>query len=841
MATSNDRWAQTDALFDAALDLSPEERPAFLDRACGEDRELRAAVDSLLEASADTEAFLEPGQVPWPEGERMSETLSPALSSGDRVGQYRILDELGWGGMAEVYLAERVGEDFEQKVALKVLQPGQVTSDSLRRFRQERRIVASLNHPNIASLLDGGLTADQRPFFAMEYVDGEAIDSYCDRRGLGLEERIRLFCDVAAAVQYAHRNLLIHRDLKPANILVTAEGQVKLLDFGIAKLLEDPEDLAPETRTEFLWMTPEFASPEQVRGDTVTTATDQYQLGLLLYRLLTGQSPFRLARRSIGEVLQAVREMDPEIPSRAVAHPGPGCSREDLAKLATFRRTTPRRLRGALRGNLDAVLGKALRRDAEQRYRSLALMIDDLHRHLDDRPAQALGAAWWPRFRSFLGRHRLGVASALAFALLLTSYAVTVFQKGRQLTAQRDLARAAAEESQVVKAFLVDLFERSDPYENPGEVTVRSLLDRGSTDLARGFEGRPLLEAELRHVLGRTYLRLRAFEPAMENLAVAVDLLRRLAPGGPDLAQGLNDLARALQGIGDYQTAEQMHREALALRREAFGSEHPKISGSLHNLSSVLEILGRYAEAEELVREALAMDLALHHTEDHRDVAYDLNSLGRLLARRGQWEEAEAFFQRALESRRKVLGSDHPSVATTLRWLSRVYLESGRVDAAEAAAREALDLHRVTLFEEHHEVSLDREALAAVWIERGELAAAERSLQRARAAHVVPDGEARRFLARNLALEGALRSRGGRRAEAIETYEEALELFLADLPDFHPEVASARVDLAAELLATGRVAEASSHLQRAVEIREAVFGIEHPWTREARELLGLGS
>jgi serine/threonine-protein kinase len=354
-------------ILDLALELAPEERAALLDGACAGDPELRAEVEAIL-AGADAPVFFESPAIAFADPLLESE---PEALDGAVVGPYRLIRELGHGGMGIVYLAERADGQFEQRVALKLIRRGMDSDEILRRFIAERQVLARLSHAHIARLLDGGVTAEGQPWFAMEYVAGLPLDRSCEERGLDITERLALFGKVCEAVQYAHRNLVVHRDLKPSNILVTAAGDIKLLDFGIAKALStDPAD-ETVTRAEQRLMTPEYAAPEQLRGELVTTATDVYALGAILYLLLTGRSAHQLAGRTPTERERVICEVEPELPSLAV-------------------RGTPRdRLRRRLAGDLDTIVLKALRKEPSRRYASVDAMIEDLDRHRTGLPVRA--------------------------------------------------------------------------------------------------------------------------------------------------------------------------------------------------------------------------------------------------------------------------------------------------------------------------------------------------------------------------------------------------------------------------------------------------------------------
>jgi len=469
------RRCQIEALFDDALLQPTEERAAFVvERAAGDDA-LAAEVLALLAAHTRADGILEVGSA--------ADLLPPAEAPVERIGPYRVLARLGSGGMGVVYLAERDDGQFRRRVAIKLIRRGLDSIEVYRRFLAERQILAALDHPGIAKLLDGGTTEDGHPFLVMEYVEGLPIDVYCDRHRLNVEQRLRLFRQVCSAVHYAHQNLVIHRDLKPSNILVTESGQVKLLDFGIAKLLNPSLAgvTAPVTRTDHRIMTPEYASPEQVRGEALSTVSDVYALGALLYELLCGHRPYRLAGRSPVDVARAICEEDPERPStrvlraEVVARADGESAEISPAQVSAARGTTPERLRRRLRGDLDDIVMMALRKEPARRYASAELLGQDIDRHLEGLPVLAHRGGYWYRAQRLVKRHRVSAAAALAAISLVAGTGVALWsaaQAGRErdrAAEARDRAEDALARSEAVTSFLMGLFEASDPYTVPGD------------------------------------------------------------------------------------------------------------------------------------------------------------------------------------------------------------------------------------------------------------------------------------------------------------------------------------------------------------------------------------
>jgi serine/threonine-protein kinase len=483
------RLRRVEAVLDAALTREPAEWPSLLDETCSGDPELRREVEALLARVHSAERFLESPPAAAAaaliaETHALEVSHSASARDGQRIGAYRIVRELGRGGMSRVFLGERADGQFQHQVALKLLRPGLDSELDRERFRGERQILASLSHPNIARLFDGGITDDGEPYLVMEYVEGEPLDRYCITHNLSLAERLTLFLRVAEATQYAHRNLVVHRDLKPSNILVTADGTVKLLDFGLAKLLAPSTVFAPlTTRTGHRWMTPEYAAPEQVRGDAVSTLTDVYQLGVVLYELLSGHLPFADRPRSLHELERAILDEEPVPPSTAVLR-------------ADARREEARLRSRALRGDVDAIVMKALHKEPERRYASAAALQEDIERFRTGRAVSARPDGAGYRLRKLVRRNRTAATAAgIAAAALLVATAFSVSQ-AREARRQRDVARVQARRQ--VAMTEVQLVLASDS-RGPGGRTLTPIerIELAEQALVRRFRSEPWLVAEL--------------------------------------------------------------------------------------------------------------------------------------------------------------------------------------------------------------------------------------------------------------------------------------------------------------------------------------------------------
>ncbi len=800
-----ERWDRVNQILLEALEHADPERAAFLDRACGDDGELRREVESLLASDAEPELMR---RLEQPAFELLARSAAD-LGAGQRIGPYRVIREIDRGGMGTVYLAVRADDECERRVAIKILKRGTDTAEISRRFQIERQILAHLEHPNIAKLYEGGTTEDHRQYFVMEYVEGECIDRDCDARRLTLRQRIELFRKVLKAVQFAHQNLVVHRDLKPGNILVTADGEPKLLDFGIAKLLHPETGLSMTvTATGERLMTPEYASPEQVRSEPITTASDVYSLGVLLYELLTGHRPYRLKTRQQEEVRRVICDVEPERPSTAVSRVEEVRTRDGTTTVLTpetvsrSRSEEPRRLRRRLSGDLDNIVLMALRKEPLRRYASVEQFSEDLRRYLEGRPVRARKDTFAYRTGKLLRRRKREVAAGVVAALLLAG---VIFDRERQ---QRQTARAR-DRAQRVSEFLIELFEVSDPSEARGNsVTAREILDRGAERIEQELREEPELQAALMHTMGKVFMSLGLYEGATPLLETALAQRRRVhGRRHPEIAESLSALAELLFVKGHYDAAEPLFREALAIERELKGTEHPDVGEALKGLGIVLMRKGEIEAAESLLEEALAIQRRLPGPE-HPDTVATLNNLAAVLHQKGDYEAAEPLFREALATKRKQMGEDHPAVALALNNLAMVLYQKGDYEAAESLFRKSLAMAQKLLGPEHPNVSRALTNLARVLQARGDSPAAESLVREALVIRRRQLDSDHPDVGRGLTHLAELLQARGEWEAAEPQAREAVEILRRKLPRGHWRIARAESVLGASLSAAGRFGEA---------------------------------
>jgi len=682
VSAPSDHFNRVDQIFDAALDLPDAEQAAFVERTCGPDAVLRTQVMRLLRAHRLSATFFRTPALqfvaPILEAEDFLTTVTPPVPQ--RIGHFRVVGVLGRGGMGEVYLAERDDGQFEQRVALKVIQ--QRTAGLVQRFLDERRILALLEHPGIARLVDGGLTAEGLPYFAMELVEGEPIDRYCETRALSVERRIELFSAVCDAVSFAHGHLVIHRDLKPSNILVTPDGQIKLLDFGIAKLLT-PDSTADTTRTQFHAMTPEFAAPEQLRGGPVSTATDVYALGVLLYILLTGQRPYDVRGKSPVELEQIICQQEPPRPSSKAAD----------------------HLRRHLRGDLDVIVLTALQKEPQRRYQSAAVLKQELARFLSGLPIIARPDSPGYRARKFIGRHRLGVTGTSVIALLVIAYVVTALADRQRVQRALVEAQAGTRKAEQVTDFMLGLFQAAERGQALTDtVTARELLSRGLVQ-ARALTAQPELRAQMLDVIGRLHMQLNDDADARPLLEEALQIRRQLyGEIHPDVLTSMANVATVAERTQDLDRAISLRRKVLAGRRHMSGPDDPKSMDALQALASALHAAGNSVEGDPLFDEWL-----LRFARRPREVtawhADQLTTAAKLILYRGEAERAEAMHRDALAMRRLLFGERHHLVVTSLVALGSLLGQTQRLDEAASVQREAADILRATYPQGHPQLA----------------------------------------------------------------------------------------------------------------------------------------
>jgi eukaryotic-like serine/threonine-protein kinase len=758
---------------------------------------------------------------------------------GDRIGPYRVLRTLGVGGMGEVYLAERADAEFEQQVAIKVVFGSSLTRGVQSRLKIERQILAQLDHPNIAHLLDGGSLPDGTAYIVMEYVDGIPIDAFCDSQRLDVAARLKLFQTICAAVHYAHQNLIVHRDLKPSNILVTAVGVPKLLDFGIAKLLDEGragQHTLAVTHADFRLMTPDHASPEQVRGQAITTSSDVYVLGVLLYKLLTGNSPFVIPTMRLSDIERAICEKDPLLPSHSVSTKHSA----EMRSIADARSTSPARLRRSLRGDLDTMVFMAMRKEPERRYASAQQMASDIQRYLDGKPVIARRDTMSYRSAKFVRRHWLPVTAGVSAVFMILAFATTTYVQSLRIAAERDrvaVQRERAEHERVraeeVSNFLVDLFKLSDPEENRGnKVTARELLDSSAKRLRAGLNDQPETKAALLSTVGAVYDSLGQYQDALPIL----DESLQLQPQAHDRSRvnTLLELGRAHIGAGKLSDAEAPLQEALHLAQNNFGAASLESGHTLWELGMLRLQQGQNGEAKDLFTRSLG--ILEQSNAPQADISEVLDDLATVYTREQQWALAKQTYERSLQIDRHALGEDHPRVARRFNNLAIVAQNMGDLLGAERLYRESIRLHERTYGERHPETAAVKGNLGLLLQREGRLAEAEpllRSALDAKLAVYGPDHYKVGYTRVSLAM--LLHDQGNLTAAESE-FRAALAIYDKSLPANHLYRASALMYLARLLVDIGKSDEAFALSEQSLKILTSILPASSAPTAQAHAI-----
>lgn len=821
--TLPEQWKRIHELLDELLDLEPDAAAARLSEVARTDAELADAVRDLLSEDGRTSG----GLLDRPldsmvggllDGDDVDEAEPPTHLVGQTIGPYRILGPLGRGGMGEVLLAERADGDFDHRVALKIVRGGLDRGDVADRFRHERQILAKLTHPNIAVLHDGGTTPEGVPWFAMEYVEGERITDWCDRHCLDVDDRLKLFDGVCDAVAYAHRNLVIHRDIKPSNVFVTESGEVKLLDFGIAKVLDSD---AEATASVHRYLTPAYAAPEQVSGGHTSTGTDIYSLGVLLYQLLSGHHPHGDTSRSV-EIARAIVEDDPPDPSTVAAR---DLGTRTANEVAACRGVAPEALRRKLRGDLDNIVRRALRKNPEARYASVADLREDLRRHRESLPVSARPATVRYRVRKFVRRHRLGASAAVAVAVALVLGFAGVAWQARIASQERDRATAEAARAEAVKDYLLEVFAAADPVvESGASLTALELAERGAQRLETRFQDEPEIRAELTQVLGVVLTRFGQFDRADSLLTYALDQHRRL--GREDAwYDTLIELGSNARWRGDLELAATRFREAADHLDVSPTTTDARAANALGQYGLVLAMQAQLAEADSVTR---AAEQIARRTESPL-LAELLSNRAYIAQELSEMEEAERLYVEALEEHRRLVPEGDVAMARTLISLGDLDLEMRRGELSEQRNREALVILRREFGDAGHpDIATVLNNIVAAIQTSGAPGDQMGLLEEALAIYRKHLGtDKHRLIAGTLGNMAVAHYYAGDLEAAAATMDECIVSMRGALGDDHPDLITPMMNRGVMLSNQGRLQESEAQYHEALAVAEKALGPDH--------------
>ncbi|MFK8016186.1 MAG: tetratricopeptide repeat protein [Gammaproteobacteria bacterium] len=821
------QWEEIRAHFDAAVELDEMERADYLLKRCS-DPLMRRQVSLMLmadEEDSDDLSLIVKGAA--------NQSFTPTIAPGTRLGAFEIIDDIDHGGMGSVYLAKRADEEFEQFVAIKVVNVALAGGQALSRFKSERQILARLEHPNIARLIDGGTTEAGAPYLVMEYVKGVAIDDYCDNKMLTTTQRLDLFMQVCSAIHVAHQNLIVHRDIKPANILVTDDGEPKPLDFGIAKLPEPQSsgNTLAVTQANMRLFTPLFASPEQVQGKTITTASDIYSLGVLLYILLLGTSPYRVTGDEQESLLAAICTANPERPSTRVttvaAEIGDG--------VFDVRGTTASNLRKRLRGDLDNIVLMALRKEPERRYESARALAKDIENYLRDRPVSARHDTLGYRLGKYVRRNAAAVTVATAATIGLVTLA-TFYTL--QLAQERDRAQRAAVEATQTAEFLQNLFRVTDPNENSGEeITARMLLDQGARQLDATLKDQPRVRAALQSTIGNVYASLGMNSEARSMLEQSLAALENQS--GPTYAEQidvLNALSHVLLGEEDFDQAEALAERAIALTQNLPDNDVKRFESQLTKTDVALAL----AEYDGLEKVLLPMLEELEAQGLQNDLIYaqTLTTLAQAYEFSSDFARADATMRRAIALYEKTLGSAHSDTIFARRMLAFMLDRQQKYAEAEPLLLNALASSQRLFGDVHRDVAMAQGELGTLYRHWGKTEKAmsflEASLQSSRLLHGSNHSDVGYDLVAVANIGYSLRGM----SFSEPRFKEALEIYSRTLPEDHPVVAAALIAYAHRLEQEKRPDEARPLIERGQAICAASLPPEHWLTAQFDILSG---
>jgi len=847
------RWERLQTLFHEALRVSDSDRTAFVARECAGDPEMEANILAMLEEDSHGADLLDDDFA-----KVARDVLERPVPIPRNIGPYRILRVLGEGGMGVVYLGER--DDLSGLAAIKVLRDASLSPARIDRFVSEQRTLVRLNHPAIVRLFDADMLADQTPYFVMEHVDGKAITEYCQSNSKSIAERLNLFCEVCDAVQHAHGHAIIHRDLKPSNILVTEDGSVKLLDFGIAKQLQRVDRPASQTQTALRIMTPAYAAPEQILGRPVGVYTDVYALGVLLYELLAGKLPFDFNGLSPAQAEKQVVETEAEKVSTALRQGnGPAGS------------TSPTSGNGNLDwADLDVLCSKAMHKDPARRYPTADALRQDVGRFLRNEPLEARPDNIRYRAGKFVRRNLRAVA--VAFVAAIAFVGIIGFYTAR-LAEARNTALAEANSASRIQAFMLDLFRGGDEESGPADsLRVETLLERAALEAA-SFRSEPAIQAEIYATLGSLYQGLGNLDQADSLLSSALQIRRTIfGPGHHEIAESMVMLGLLRVEQARFEEAEQMVRVALRVAERRLDPQHATIQNARAALGYVYQSRGKYAESIDVLngavrrlapesaerREALT-ELANSHYymgnyavfdslneellemntqvygEDHPAVGDNLMNRGAVAFQRGRYDLAEAAYRHALEIFSTYHGPNHPQTASSMTALGRALVYQERAEEAEPLLRRALTVREQVFGPEHPDVATTRNELGAAALSRGDLAAAEREYIRVTDIYRTVYGEDHYYIGIALSNLASVYMRAGAHERAEPIFREVIDIFERKLSAEHFNTAIARIKLGRVLVNQQRFAEAERHLRTGYDLLLAQADPSVSWIRNARD------
>lgn len=686
------------SIFERALELDKLSRELFFKNLSQEEKIYEKEVKSLLKAYEAHDDFLE---IETETNIFSEDNIGPHPLIGQHIGPYLIEEEVGIGGMGIVFMGKRDDKEFEQRVAIKILKQGLTSEYLVKRFQNERQTLAKLQHPNIAKLFDGGKTSEGLPYLIMEYIDGLPITEYCDKNSLSVKQRLKLFITVSNAVQYAHQNLIIHRDIKPGNILVNNEGRPKLLDFGVSKLLDQELNNEKEnlTKTGMWHLTPEYASPEQIKGENITTNSDIYSLGVLLYQLISGTAPYKIYNSSPLAISKIFDEEKITKPSEVVQK-----NTDEIKNDKTNTKLIPNHKE--LKGDIDNIVLKAIHKDPAQRFSSVYEFTNDIERYLKGLPVSARPDTYGYRFSKFVQRHKVGVALFVLVNIIVLSSIAAVIYQGRIAAEERDKAKIENQKYEKVNSFLTSILSSVDPSEIGRDVKVYDILDKAAEDVENELKNQPQVEASIRSTLGNTYVNLGEYDKGKPFLSKAYEINMNLyGENSKETAESIHDLANYYDWIGEYKKADSLYTKSIEIFRNVL-NEPTKIFGDALNNHAIIKMnFAQNEEAEKLYLEAIDISQKVEG-EKTRNLAVMMNNLAISYMDIGKLEESEKFYKKSLAIILEILGENRPEAGSSYNNIARLYILKNEFDSAEVYLKKSYELKYNLKGKDHPDVGL---------------------------------------------------------------------------------------------------------------------------------------
>ena len=776
------------SIFDEVLNLQEDERDKYISDLRKNNPELADEIVTLLIAYENSDDFLETPSIAakiLKDEEKLKNSLI-----GNNIGPYTIVEEAGSGGMGIVYIAKRDDDEFEHKVAIKVLRHGLTNDYLVKRFQKERQTLANLQHPNIAKLFDGGTTNIEVPYLVMEYIDGIPITEYCSEKNSSIQKRLKLFQSVCDAVQYAHQNLIVHRDIKPGNILVNKDGRAKLLDFGVAKLLdEESNDL---TKTRMWHLTPEYASPEQIKGEVISTSSDIYSLGVLLYQLLSGYQPYQIESGSPFAISKIVADEKTIKPSEIHLK----------TKLSLDVKITEKykKISHQLKGDLDNIILKAMHKDPIQRYSSVQEFSNDIDRYLQGLPVIARMDTVQYRFSKFVQRHKVGVASFILFNILIISSIVAIIYQGRIAAEERDKAKIENKKFVKVNSFLQQMLSSVDPSEIGRDVKVYDILEKASTDVNTELEDQPEIEAAIRSTLGNTYVNLGEYDKAKPFLIEALEINEnKYGNESEQAAMSLHDLGLYYDWAGDYIKADSLYKKSIKLLRNVLKEPTSRFADVLNDAALIKMYNEKYEEAGKLYFEAIGIAQETYGKKN-RNTATFMNNLALNLTDEGKLEEAEIYFRKALKILIELLGENRPEVGTSYNNLGYLYSIKKDFKSAEIYLEKSYKLKIALKGEDHSDVGLALNNLGVINVRMKNYSKAEKYFNNAIKQNRKSLDEEHPHIALNQYWLGKIYLETDRFSDAEKSLRKSLKTRFKKYPKEHKDIWRAKAELGICLL-----------------------------------------